>query len=282
MRIRTRTTSTLLYALLIAGLAASCTSRRGIATEPARPVTPGGPQQGAVTTPDSGKPGGEMVTMAVPLDEKELQSAYKLDTTNLSYHFKYIDVERSETLTFKDGAAKIEFTGLTAGKAGDLILELLEANVVKARGTVKELSLKAGKNDIKIHFDAVTDGSSAIGDLSINVKIDNGGSGGQSGTNPGTGNSSGGSGGASGDPSKVGFNRDVKPLLAAACGECHHAGKTYDFTKYPFGPGSPEVEADKLLASVASGGKMPPAPRDKMPAAAIETLKKWKEQGLNP
>ena len=87
--------------------------------------------------------------------------------------------------------------------------------------------------------------------------------------------------GTSMPPVTGGFQLTVMPLLnAQGCTECHHAGKPYDLTRYPFAGGDPAMAADKLIASMTT--TMPPAPRDKAPADVIEKVKAWKAAGMKP
>ncbi len=82
-------------------------------------------------------------------------------------------------------------------------------------------------------------------------------------------------------PVTGGFQLTIVPLLnAQGCTECHHAGKPYDLTRYPFAGGDPAMVADKLIASM--GTTMPPAPRDKVPADIVEKVKAWKAGGMKP
>ncbi len=293
------------------GLAAqSCTTRKSILPEPAYPVAPAKPvvtpnpvQGGTVTMP------GELSSSSIPLDEAALKANYGLDTTKLSYHFNYIDTDRSEPITFVAGKAVLEFHNLAQGKAGDLTLEILQTGVVRVRGVIKALTLKPGKNEVTLQLAAVGPNSGATGDLSIDVKIDSGGSGGNgaatgtgsggaaSGSATGSGAASGsatgtgsggpatGSGAASGsasstqpaDPNAYSYAREIKPLMDQYCSECHHAGKSLDLSSAP----SAAAKIDKVI-DAAAGGTMPPAPRDKMPADAVEKIRKWKAHGLVP
>ena len=86
------------------------------------------------------------------------------------------------------------------------------------------------------------------------------------------------------NPNGLQFARDIRPITERYCTECHHpGGRAIDLTQFPFVVGSMAdqgVAADRVIASM--GGSMPPAPRDRVPADAIEKRRKWKSDGMQP
>ncbi len=147
---------------------------------------------------------GAQVASSIPitLDAKQLKQRYALDTTNLTYHFKYQATDTTGAITFTADKATLTFSGLKANEKSDLVLELLQGNVVKLRGEVKDLILSAGAQRIDLKLSPV-DGNG--GDLTIDVTTDQPASG-STGTGAGTGTGSGtatgsGSGGGTGSGS---------------------------------------------------------------------------------
>lgn len=82
------------------------------------------------------------------------------------------------------------------------------------------------------------------------------------------------------DPNTLTFSRDVRPILETHCTECHDQGRAFNFTSLPLSPAGASVTVDLILAAATSA--MPPAPRDRMPAMDLDTIRLWKEQGLYP
>ena len=82
------------------------------------------------------------------------------------------------------------------------------------------------------------------------------------------------------DPNALRFEIDIKPILAMHCMECHDSGRTLDFGRLPLGPGGVVGTTDLILA--AAQANMPPAPREAMPADALDKIRTWKMQGYLP
>lgn len=81
----------------------------------------------------------------------------------------------------------------------------------------------------------------------------------------------------------VGFSKDIAPILVNHCGNCHIRGRKGDFQMQSYDQliGSEKVSAGKpdesVLIRLVASGEMPP--RGQVPAAEIEKLRKWVEQG---
>ncbi len=82
---------------------------------------------------------------------------------------------------------------------------------------------------------------------------------------------------------EVSFSKDVAPILVARCGNCHVRGRKGDFQMRSFAQlaSSGKVslgdsKSSPLIQMVASG-EMPP--RGDIPAAEVETLRKWVDSG---
>ncbi len=76
------------------------------------------------------------------------------------------------------------------------------------------------------------------------------------------------------------FATDVLPILERHCTECHDAGRAFNFTTLPLSPLGAGQTVDVMLAFAATS--MPPAPRDRVPAAELDVIRQWKAQGLHP
>lgn len=86
------------------------------------------------------------------------------------------------------------------------------------------------------------------------------------------------------NPNGLQFARDIRPITERYCTECHHAGgKSPDLVQFPLVVGTMADQAaavDRVIATM--GGSMPPAPRDRVPADAIDKIRKWKADGMQP
>lgn len=76
------------------------------------------------------------------------------------------------------------------------------------------------------------------------------------------------------------FSVDIKPIFERHCTECHHDGRSLNFTAMPLSDAGPELTSDLILNAVMS--RMPPAPRDRMSQAEIDQIRLWKMQGHLP
>ena len=81
----------------------------------------------------------------------------------------------------------------------------------------------------------------------------------------------------------VGFAKEIAPILVNHCGNCHIRGRKGDFQMQSYDQliGSEKVTAGKpdesVLIRLVASGEMPP--RGQVPAAEVEKLRKWVEQG---
>ena len=85
------------------------------------------------------------------------------------------------------------------------------------------------------------------------------------------------------DAQGVTFTKDVAPILVNHCGNCHVRGRKGDFQMQSFdqlmssGQLTAGSSSGSHLMQLVSSGEMPP--RGQVPAAQIETLRKWVEAG---
>jgi hypothetical protein len=111
------------------------------------------------------------------------------------------------------------------------------------------------------------------------------GGGGSTVGGPGTSTAAGGDGGSGtstpANPNALSFKNDIEPIMQTYCTECHEPGETIDFTQMPFDSASTASVVTQMLSDIASQ-KMPPAPRDQVPAAAVARIQAWQSQGMNP
>ncbi len=200
--------SVLLVTVALSFLTA-CESRQTTQTNLPAPTATGsnqkqnGPNGNGATATGNGATGpsgqignadaGAQVGSSIPitLDAKELKQRYALDTTNLTYHFKYQATDTTGPITFTGDKATLTFSGLKPNEKSDLVLELLQGNAVKLRGEVKGLVLNAGAQRIDLKLSPV-DGNG--GDLTIDVTVDQPASG-STGTGSGSGSATGTSSG---------------------------------------------------------------------------------------
>jgi hypothetical protein len=99
-----------------------------------------------------------------------------------------------------------------------------------------------------------------------------------------TGGTTGGgtTGGTTGtpNPNAPSFARDVKPILESYCLECHSGGVAPILVALPFSPGDTAQVTARILATMTT--TMPPAPRDKAPATAVQMITRWRDGGYAP
>jgi hypothetical protein len=82
------------------------------------------------------------------------------------------------------------------------------------------------------------------------------------------------------NPNALRYARDIQPLMEQFCTECHHPGKSLDLTRVPFRAGATPDLVDQVVARATMD--MPPAPRDRMPADALDKIRQWKTDGMVP
>ena len=232
-----------------------------------------GKKQGASQSTQQSKPL-NVASGSIPLDEKAIRT-YTSARAALSYQFSYLDVSKNGTLEFKDGKAKLDFTGLAVEKTGEMKLEIVEGAEVKLRGVIPNLVLKPSNNALEMTLNAVVGGST---NATITIVLP-GGIVPTPATTP--------TPGATQSPTPIGdiggFEKSVKPIFLASCSECHHAGTSLDLTKFPFGNRDQKAFVDVILASVQSTTRpMPLAPRPRLKAEEIDAISKWKNGGLKP
>lgn len=84
----------------------------------------------------------------------------------------------------------------------------------------------------------------------------------------------------------VAFRWDVKPILEDHCLECHSAEATLDLSSFPFASDydtDQRTIVDKILSKVGgTPAAMPPGNRPKLTAVQVQTIRKWREDGLEP
>lgn len=259
---------TLALSLMALSLAA-CTATRNSRVDAPRVPQVQGPAQGGDLTG----------SLPIVLDEAKLKS-YNVNTANLSYKFEYLDARRADALVFQNGTARLTFSNLQNGRKGDLKLDIYEGSEHRFAGVIKDLELRPGLNQAQLQLKPVGS-TGAAGDLTIDVSIDVPNGGNPPGPSnplppspqpPTPGNPPGGG--------NQGLSAEVKKIFDQHCVECHHAGKQIDLTKFPMSAGDQSLLGTTLLSVV--GTTMPPAPRDKLTPAQIDTLRKWKDAGFKP
>jgi hypothetical protein len=112
---------------------------------------------------------------AVVLDERELKSAYAIDTANMTFKFEYLGKTQQGPITFVANKATLQFKDLPSEQSGTVKLELLEAGVVKLTASQENVTLKKGvPNQISLKLvstaNPITNPSTT--DLSIDVTLD--------------------------------------------------------------------------------------------------------------
>lgn len=144
----------------------------------AQPVTrePGTPP---TITPTTTKPDANGNVAADVVLTKQYLSAKiaNLNLDNLTYKFKFLTVEKSEKITFDaQDKASLTIPGLPVDKPGTVSLEVLEGTVVKLRGTLDNVTLKAGvANKLPLELNPVDNGGGNNGgdttDLTLEVSL---------------------------------------------------------------------------------------------------------------
>lgn len=207
------------YAMLIGlGLTLSACTRspQSVQVEPAKqPTDSSNQQQGQGQATGNGDQG-EVVNgssqgdgeVGITLQKQALQQ-YAVNLDNLNYNFTYLDAKQSEKITFDAaGKAQLKFTNLPSDKAGTVTLEVLDGTTVKLRGSVENVTLKAGENtSVSLVLKEVDGGGGGNGttDLTIDVTLDNTPASGGAGNGAGSGSGAGtGSGSGSDEPNTGG------------------------------------------------------------------------------
>ena len=279
---KTRRMMTLKTLILVAGMGGLSACLPG--SPPELPASETGPATGA--TQNDGK-------LPVTLYEK-MFAASNLNTQNMGWRFSYLSVQRDGSLNFTNGAAQIMIDKLPSGQAGDLKLEILEAGTVRYEGILRNQVLNAGTNNLTITLVPV--GGTA--DVLIQINIGNGSP--QNpistpvpsptpmaspvpgptpiaapNTTPGTTVTPG---------MGLTWSKDIKKIMDRACVECHAAGgRSPNLSTWPLGTAeATSAIIDRVIAVSGVGGTMPPAPRDKISAAELDLIRKWKAEGLKP
>jgi hypothetical protein len=290
LRMKSKTSARMLVTLSLMGVALGALSGCIPATPPQLPATQVGGESGV--DENEGK-------VPVTLYEKAF-AANNLNTQNMGWKFSYLNVVREGTLNFTNGRAEILIDKLPKGQAGDLKLEILEASLVRYEGILRNQVLNAGTNDLTINLVPV--GGTA--ELMIQITV------GQSngtpqvpapitspvpspGPSPGvspivTGPGALPSPNTTPNPAPnttlgLTWSKDVKKIIDRSCVECHSTGgRSPNLAAWPFGTSEASAAIVDRVIAVSVGGTMPPAPRDRLSAAEIDTIRRWKAEGLKP
>jgi hypothetical protein len=288
LRMKSTTSARMLMTLSLLGAAVGALSGCIPATPPQLPATQVGGEGGV--DENEGK-------VPVTLYEKAF-AANNLNTQNMGWKFSYLSVQREGTLNFTNGRAEILIDKLPKGQAGDLKLEILEAGVVRYEGILRNQVLSAGTNNLTINLVPV--GGTA--ELMIQITVGDGNGTPQVPapiTSPVPGPSPGVSPIVTGPgvlPSPntttnpapntslgLTWSKDVKKIIDRSCVECHGAGgRAPNLATWPFGTTEASAAIVDRVIAVSVGGTMPPAPRDRLSAAEIDTIRRWKSEGMKP
>lgn len=82
------------------------------------------------------------------------------------------------------------------------------------------------------------------------------------------------------------YTEDVKPVLDAACVECHHPnGRKPDLSQFPFVGANGSTDQDAIVQRVLARvdparASMPPGVRTKLTSEQVRILSQWRDQGL--
>ena len=229
---------------------------------------------------DTGRTGDSTSRLPISLSERELRS-YNLDTASLSYKFSYMTVVREGAIVFTNEVAKIEIDKLPSGQTGDLKLDVLESGVVKLSGVLPAQKLVPGANQLRLVLKPV--GIPGTADLVLSINIE--GSTPNPTPTPSPQTTPNPTPQPTPAPGRLTYTRDIKAILDRACAECHTPGaRSPNLASFPFSTVSEAQNAaivDRIIA-VSSGANrtMPPAPRDPLTAAEVETLTRWKNTGM--
>jgi len=193
------------------------------------------------------------VSYTMQVEETSMRSSYNLDTENLSYRFRYLSFDQSETIKFEDGKASIRLSGLPTNQTGSVIMEILEGEIVKLQAKEDDVTLNPGRNSLKLHMKAVEQEQDEQ-DNNQNESV-------------------------------TSF-ADVRSIFTNNCVRCHgsQAQGGLNLSNYPFQSNmlsGQQAIVSRILETISGASpSMPPPPAQKLSAGDVEKIKKWQSDGL--
>jgi hypothetical protein len=243
---RIRNTHGLVVSVLIFVAVTACQSRSPeITTNPVAPAQQGADDWNDPNDESNGNDWGDAQKAQINAQLNAADLVNYLDPNSaVTYQFKYLSTDKNGDLKFANGVANLELKDLTVGQSGTLTLNILENGEAKLKGTIQNLTLKAGLNDINLKLEPVNGGGGG------------GGGGGDSATvrltvtMPGS-TGGGGGGGAGGGSGGVQFAQ-VKRSAEDFCIRCHPTADQEDWWT-----GKLDRTVDALKRAMDGSGALP-------------------------